>query len=104
MSNWAIFRYIQLPKLRLVLLIAILLRLMDSFIIYTEAYVLTKGGPGLSTTLLSHDLVQTATIEFELGEGGAMSVIYFTIVLCISWVFFSAIRPRKKMDAGGNAR
>ncbi len=94
-SNWAIFRYIQLPKLRLVLLIAVLLRFMDSFIIYIETYVITKGGPGLSTTFLSHDLVQTATIEFELGEGGAMSVIYFAIVLCVSWVFFSLIVPRK---------
>ncbi len=98
-SNWAVFRFIQLPKLRLVLLIAVLLRLMDSFIIYTEAYVLTKGGPGLSTTLLSHDLVQTATIEFELGEGGAMSVIYFAIVVCVSWAFFSIIRPRRKGKA-----
>ena len=92
-SQWAVFRYIELPKLRFVLLIAILLRFMDSFVIYTEAYVLTKGGPGLATTLLSHDLVQTATIEFELGEGGAMSMIYFAIVVAISWVFFSAIRP-----------
>ncbi len=100
-SDWSVFRYIQLPKLRLVLLIAILLRFMDSFVIYYEAYVMTKGGPGLSTTFLSHDLVQTATIEFELGEGGAMSVIYFTIVLCVSWVFFSLIKPRNSRNPMG---
>ena len=79
------------PKLKLVLLIAILLRFIDSFIIYTEAYVLTRGGPGVSTTFLSHELVQTATIQFDLGEGGAMSVIYSLVVLCVSWVFFSLI-------------
>ena len=49
--------------------------------IYTEAYVITRGGPGVSTTFLAHELVQTATIQFDLGEGGAMSVIYFLIVL-----------------------
>jgi glycerol transport system permease protein len=95
-GGWAIFRFIQLPKLRLVLLIAILLRFMDSFMIYTEAYVVTRGGPGVSTTFLSHELVQTATIQFDLGEGGAMSVIYFLIILCVSWVFFTLIVPAEK--------
>src|SRR5437899_8923212 len=52
-SAWAVFRYIQLPKLRGVLLIAILLRFMGSFMIYTEPFVLTGGGPGNSTTFLS---------------------------------------------------
>ncbi len=98
-TGWAIFRYIQLPKLKLVLLIAILLRFMDSFMIYTEAYVVTRGGPGVSTTFLSHELVQTATIQFDLGEGGAMSVIYFLIVLTVSWVFFSLIVPKDRSGA-----
>lgn len=87
-SRWAVFRHIQLPRLRNVLLVAILLRFMDSFIIYTEPYAVTHGGPGVSTTFLSHDLVLKALVEFNLGEGGAMSVIYFLIVLCVSWAFF----------------
>jgi glycerol transport system permease protein len=90
-SRLAVFRYIQLPKLKLVLLIAILLRFMDSFMMYTEAYVVTRGGPGVSTTFLSHELVQTATIQFDLGEGGAMSVIYLLIVLSVSAAFFRVI-------------
>ena len=52
-SRWAVFRYIQLPKLRGVLMIAVLLRFMDSFMIYTEPFVLTGGGPGNATTFLS---------------------------------------------------
>lgn len=95
-SGWAIFRHIQLPKLKLVLLIAVLLRFMDSFMIYSEAYVVSRGGPGVSTTFLSHELVQTATIQFDLGEGGAMSVIYFLIIVSVSWVFFSLIVPKER--------
>lgn len=91
---WAIFRYVQLPRLRLVLLIAVLLRMIDSFIIYTEAYILTRGTRDLYTTFLSQELVQTALIQFDLGEGSAMAVIYFLIVLLISWLFFSRIVPR----------
>jgi len=86
---WAVFRYIQLPKLRYVLTIAILLRFMDSFMIYTEVVVLTGGGPGNATTFLSIDLVKTALGQFDLGPAAAMSIIYFLIILLLSWLFYT---------------
>jgi len=88
-SRWAIFRYIQLPKMKRVLTIAILLRFMDSFMIYTEPFVLTGGGPGNTTTFLSIDLVKIALGQFDLGPAAAMSLIYFLVVLLICWVFYS---------------
>ena len=87
-SRWAIFRFIQLPKIKRVLLIAVLLRFMDSFMIYTEPFVVTGGGPGNSTTFLSIDLVQMAVGQFDLGPAAAMSLIYFLIILLLSWVFY----------------
>ena len=87
--GWAIFRYIQLPKMKRVLTIAILLRFMDSFMIYTEPFVLTGGGPGNATTFLSIDLVKIALGQFDLGPAAAMSLIYFLIVLLLSWVFYT---------------
>ena len=86
---WAVFRYIQLPKLKRVLTIAILLRFMDSFMVYTEAVVLTGGGPGNSTTFLSIDLVKIALGQFDLGPAAAMSIVYFLIVLTMSWIFYT---------------
>ena len=88
-SRWAIFRFIQLPKMKTVLTIAILLRFMDSFNIYTEPFVLTGGGPGNSTTLLSIDLVKIALGQFDLGPAAAMSLIYFAITLLASWLFYT---------------
>ena len=90
-SRWAIFRYIQLPKMNRVLLIAVLLRFMDSFMIYTEPFVVTGGGPGNSTTFLSIDLVKMAIGQFDLGPAAAMSIIYFLIVLLLSWVFYTVM-------------
>jgi glycerol transport system permease protein len=90
-SAWSVFRYIQLPKLKRVLTIAILLRFMDSFMIYTEVVVLTGGGPGSSTTFLSIDLVKTALGQFDLGPAAAMSLIYFLIILLLSWVFYTVM-------------
>ncbi|MFK7861623.1 MAG: carbohydrate ABC transporter permease [Granulosicoccus sp.] len=103
-SKWKVFRYIQLPKMQRVLLIAVLLRFMDSFMIYTEPFVLTGGGPGNSTTFLSIDLVKMAIGQFDLGPAAAMSIIYFLIILLLSWVFytvmtnFGADAPGKEVD------
>jgi len=90
-SRWAVFRYIELPKMRGVLTIAILLRFMDSFLIYAEPFVLTGGGPGNATTFLSLHLVKVAIGQFDLGPAGAFSIIYFLIVLLFSWLFYQAL-------------
>ncbi|GJL80775.1 MAG: ABC transporter permease [marine bacterium B5-7] len=90
-SGWQIFRYIQLPKMKRVLTIAVLLRFMDSFMIYTEPFVLTGGGPGNATTFLSIDLVKIALGQFDLGPAAAMSLIYFMIILLLSWIFYTVM-------------
>ncbi len=88
-SKWAVFLYIQLPKLKHVLTLAFLLRFIDSFMIYTEPFVLTGGGPGNTTTFLSIDLVKSALGEFNLGAAGAMSLIYFLMTLLVCWLFYT---------------
>ena len=90
-SRWAVFRTIQLPKMRRVLLIAVLLRFMDSFMIYTEPFVLTGGGPGNATTFLSIDLVKLALGQFDLGKAAAMSLVYNLIILAMCWVFYTVM-------------
>ncbi|HEY8607237.1 MAG TPA: sugar ABC transporter permease [Noviherbaspirillum sp.] len=88
-SRWAVFRFIQLPKLRNVLMIAVLLRFMDSFMIYTEPFVLTGGGPGNATTFLSQYLTQKAVGQFDLGPAAAFSLIYFMIILLFCFVLYN---------------
>ena len=95
-SKWSVFRFIQLPKMKQVLTIAVLLRFMDSFMIYTEPFVLTGGGPGNSTTLLSIDLVKVALGQFDLGPAAAMSLIYFAITLLVSWIFYTLMTKESK--------
>ena len=90
-SRWAVFRYIELPKMKGVLLIAVLLRFMDSFMIYTEPFVVTGGGPGNSTTFLSIDLVKMAVGQFDLGPAAAFSLMYFLVILLVSWVFYTVM-------------
>jgi glycerol transport system permease protein len=90
-SRWSVFRCIELPKMSGVLLIAVLLRFMDSFMIYTEPFVVTGGGPGNSTTFLSIDLVKMAVGQFDLGPAAAFSIMYFLVILLVSWVFYTVM-------------
>ena len=90
-SGWSVFRYIQLPKLKNVLVIAVLLRFMDSFMIYTEPFVVTGGGPGSSTTFLSQSLTTLAVGQFDLGPAAAFSLIYFVFILVFCYVFYTVM-------------
>ena len=90
-SKWAVFRYIQLPKLGRVLTIAVLLRFMDSLMIFAEPFRVTGGDPAF----LSIELEQKSE---ELGWASAMSIIFFLIILAISWVFY-AVMTREDSDS-----
>ncbi|MBU9697705.1 sugar ABC transporter permease [Rhodobacteraceae bacterium HSP-20] len=97
-SRWSVFRFIELPKMAGVLLIAVLLRFMDSFMIYTEPFVVTGGGPGNSTTFLSIDLVKMAVGQFDLGPAAAFSIMYFLVILLVSWVFYTVMTNLDKEE------
>lgn len=108
-SSWAIFRHIQLPRMRGVLTIAVLLRFMDSFMIYTEPFVLTGGGPGEATTFLSQFLTRLAVGQFDLGKAAAFSLVYFVFILFFSYLFYTVmvgawdlgVRRRARQPANG---
>jgi len=88
-SRWATFINIELPKLQRVLVIVVLLRFMQTFMIYTEPFVVTGGGPGSATTFLSIDLVKIALGQVDLGSAAAMSLVYNLITLALCWIFFT---------------
>jgi glycerol transport system permease protein len=100
-SQFAVFRYVQLPKLRGVLMIAVLLRFMDSFMIYTEPFVLTGGGPGNATTFLSQYLTQKAVGQFDLGPAAAFSIIYFLIILLFCFILYNWMQRVGTADKQG---
>lgn len=97
-SRAQVFRHVELPRLKSVLTIALLLRFMDSFMIYTEPFVLTGGGPGNATTFLSQSLTRLAVGQFDLGPAAAFSLIYFLIVLAASYAFYTVLTLREREE------
>ena len=90
-NRWMVFRYVELPKIKRVLTIALLLRFLDSFMVYAEPFIITRGGPGKSTVFLSHSLMRTATQQFDLGHSAATSLIYLSIIVLFSWILYKVM-------------
>jgi glycerol transport system permease protein len=81
-----------------VLTIAILLRFMDSFMVYTEPFVLSGGGPGNATTFLSQFLTKMAIGQFDLGPAAAFSIIYYLIILVFCYLFYVALTSSERKE------
>ena len=96
-SRWQVFRHIELPKLTGGLLMALLLRFMDSFMIYTEAFGINAGGPGTATTFLSLDLGEEIK-AFNYGPAAARSVVNFAISLVIVWAFWRLMTRQRDAE------
>jgi len=83
-GRWAVFRYVQLPRIRAVMLMALILRVMDSMMIYTEPFFINAGGPDNATSFLALELGEQIA-AFDYGPAAARSVVYFLIVLGVAW-------------------
>ncbi len=88
-SRWATFRHVILPRLRYVLILAVLLRTIDSFNIYTEPAILTGGGPGSTTTFMSFFV---NNLKDSKGLLAAVSMIYLFIVIMLCYVLFTIMQ------------
>jgi glycerol transport system permease protein len=90
-SNWAVFRHIELPRITGALAIVLLLRCVDSLMIYTEAFTINAGGPNDATRFLTLELGEEIK-GFSYGQAAARACLYFLIVVTIVWAFVLATR------------
>ncbi|MCU0801655.1 MAG: sugar ABC transporter permease [Rhodobacteraceae bacterium] len=94
-GRWAVFRQIELPRIAGALSIVLLLRFVDSLMIYTEAFAINAGGPDGATTFLSLDLGEDIK-GFSYGIAAARSMLAFLIVITVVWVFTTLTAARSK--------
>ena len=88
------FWYITLPMLRPVSAIAVVIQLINEFRTYDLTYVLTKGGPGTSTEVLSFFAYRQAFLGLSINEGSAVSFVLLMMVLVLTVVFFRLVTRR----------
>jgi glycerol transport system permease protein len=98
-TRWAVFRWIELPQISGALWIVLLLRLVDSFMIYTEVMAINAGGPNDATTFLSLELGEDIK-AYSYGTSAARAMVDFTFVLTLVWVFVK-LRQSGEQTQGG---
>ncbi|EXX89456.1 ABC transporter permease [Paenibacillus darwinianus] len=86
-SAWQIYRYITLPQLKSVILVVLLIRTIDSFKSFDVVWILTNGGPGVSTELFSSQIYRIAFKFWETGYASAVSWIFLIVVMVITSLF-----------------
>jgi multiple sugar transport system permease protein len=84
-STSIIIRQILLPALRPTLAVAAGMKVMESLKVFTEVYVMTGGGPGDSTSLLSLFVVKQAFHFFQIGPASAASILLLGLGIALAW-------------------
>ena len=82
------FIHITLPYMRPVIIVTILIRLIFAVKTYDLIYIMTKGGPGDATDLISYYIYRSAFISLNLGEAAAMSTILLFIIVILTLPLF----------------
>jgi len=99
-SRLAVFRHIELPRIAGALSIVLLLRFVDSFMIYTEAFAINAGGPQDATTFVSLELGEDIK-SFSYGRAAARAMLDFLIVLAVAWAFIRIRAGRSGTEGFG---
>jgi len=94
-TAWQQFWNITLPMLRPVAMITVVIQLINEFRTYDLPYVLTRGGPGTSTEVLSFFAYRRAFLGLSLNEGAAASFALLLIVLSMTVVFFALLERKR---------
>ena len=97
-SHWHAFWYITIPLLKPVLVLALLIRLMDSFRIFDIIYVMTAGGPGNASQNLNVLMYNIGFEFFKISKAAALAIISVIIVTVISSYLIKIIK--RKDDTG----
>ncbi len=98
-STWQQIVYIKIPLMMPVLVVAGLLRMIDAFKVLEVIFIMTNGGPGLSTEILSLQIYKTAFVSWELGRAAALSNILLFIVMIITIAMFIYTKIREARSA-----
>lgn len=95
-SRLQTFRLITLPMMRRVMMVAVLIRTMDAFKSFDIIYMMTRGGPGISTETMIMSAWREGFSFFRMGTGAALGMIMLYVILTTSWGFVRYVEQKGK--------
>jgi len=95
-TRWQSFIRITLPLLKPTILVAVLLRTMQSFKVFDIIYATTGGGPGSATTVLNFQIYTVGLVFFDMGYAAALANILLVVIAVLS-VFYIMVLERQQL-------
>jgi multiple sugar transport system permease protein len=89
-GRWQVFRNVTLPMISPVLLFQLIIGVIESFQVFTQAFVMTQGGPNYSTWFYVYNLYNTAFKQYRAGYSSAMAWILLLVVMLVSYYIMRA--------------
>jgi multiple sugar transport system permease protein len=94
-SSWQVFKWVTFPMMRRVLLVALLLRTMEAFKIFDEIFIMTQGGPGDATEVLSLEVYRQTFRYFNMGKGAALAIVMLATIILISRIYLAVFQKEE---------
>jgi multiple sugar transport system permease protein len=95
-SRWHIFWEVQLPLLRPVIFLALVLRFLEAMAEFPKTWALFQGGPGTATETLPVYIFLTTWQYFQISKGAAMSYIVMLLMIVIVLIAIGLLRREKR--------
>jgi multiple sugar transport system permease protein len=95
-SGWQQFWKITIPLMRNIIMAAVLIRMIDALKMFDLVYVMTEGGPGISTETLSFLIFKTGVKFFQLGQAGAFAIVYLFGVTLLAILVHRNLRRERE--------
>jgi multiple sugar transport system permease protein len=92
-SGWQVIRLVKLPLLAPVIWVAVILRIIDAFRSLEVMFIMTFGGPGRETEVLSLNIYKTAFMSQRLGLAAVNAIFLLAFILVLSVAFLTIARP-----------
>ncbi|MDB6084827.1 MAG: Binding-protein-dependent transport system inner rane component [Gammaproteobacteria bacterium] len=99
-TRWQIFRYVQIPLLRPMMVLALLFRTIDASKTFDIVHVLTEGGPGDATQLISVFAFRTSFVSWDLGVGAAVCLVLSFVSLLVASIFYKVVSRQTDAERG----
>ncbi|NMB11325.1 MAG: sugar ABC transporter permease [Firmicutes bacterium] len=87
-SKLVTYLWITLPLLKPTILYLMVMGTISSFQVFTQVYMMTKGGPQFATTTIVYLIFEKAFLNFQFGPASAMAVVLFGIIFCFALIQF----------------
>ena len=93
-TNWQLLRYITIPMLRSTILVTLMFRTIFAFKVFDEVFLLTGGGPGTRTEVISMYINKVYFHQFRWGYGAFLSIVTIVLISLFVIIYNNRIRPR----------